>query len=87
MNRCNLGYSLKNIPIPSRDSYLKKLILQTESFIKRLRWKVFWFERKDEEDFENNENIEKDYFGFKSNNTPPMHKSLANFEADLYDNN
>ena len=33
MTQCNLGYSLKNIPIPSKNMYLKKLILQTENFI------------------------------------------------------
>ena len=30
MERINLGYSLKNIPIPSKDSYMKILIDKTD---------------------------------------------------------
>ena len=33
---------------------MKKLILQTETFLKNMRWRVFWFEKKgDTEDDEN----------------------------------
>ena len=46
MIKFNLGYSLKNIPIPPRNSYLKTLIVQTENFIKRLRWRVFWHQSR-----------------------------------------
>ena len=40
---CTKGYSQKNMHVPN-DCYLEKLILQTESFIERLRWKVSLFE-------------------------------------------
>ena len=36
---------MKNIPIPSRNTYIKKLIEKTESVIKRIRWKAFFFEQ------------------------------------------
>ena len=45
MNVKNFQYSLKNIPIPKDNAYLKCLIDKTEHFIKRIRWKAFFFER------------------------------------------
>ena len=39
----NFGYSWKNIPIPSKTNYLKCMIEKVESFVKRLRWKAFYF--------------------------------------------
>ena len=78
----NLGYSLKNIPISSRNCYLKSLISQTESFLKRLRWRVFWYTTSDE----NTPHNPKENFKhvFKSDRTPPQHHLLANFESDMY---
>ena len=55
-------FSLKNIPIPGKDAYLKDLIHRTESFITRLRWKVFFFlkrnNRDDNEEYEEPEQKE-----------------------------
>ena len=45
MNVKNLQYSLKNIPIPKDNAYLKSLIDKTEHFIKRIRWKAFFYDR------------------------------------------
>ena len=36
-------HSLKNIPIPTIDNYLRLTITKTEEFIQRLRWKTFFF--------------------------------------------
>ena len=47
MEQTRFKYSMKNIPIPPRNSYLKKLIEKTESVIKRMRWKAFFFEKND----------------------------------------
>ena len=77
-----LDYSQKNIPIPPEKSYIKTLIHKTENFIKRLRWKVFFFEN--EENDENDETVSKT-FGFKTERTPPQHKDLTPFENDLFD--
>ena len=83
----NYEYSLKNIPSPSKDAYLKCLINKTEHFIKRMRWKAFFFEKElrkqengsneDDEDTPNN-------FGFKTQKTPPKSVHLKQFEDEMY---
>ena len=87
MIRKNYEYSLKNIPSPSKDAYLKCLINKTEHFIKRMRWKAFFFEKElrkqengsneDDEDTPNN-------FGFKTQKTPPKSVHLKQFEDEMY---
>ena len=85
MNTRNIQYSLKNIPIPSSFDYLKCLVSKMEDFVKRLRWKAFWYEKKlrEEADRQNNTDnpgegeIEEDAetfetYGFKSPRTPPQ---------------
>ena len=42
-SKINFNYSMKNIPIPSRDEYLMQLIYSTEKFVRNLRWKCFFF--------------------------------------------
>ena len=80
MERVNFSYSLKNIPIPNKNVYLKNMIFKLESFIKRIRWKAFFYEKLDNipEKIVNN-------FRFKSVKTPPKNEHLNAFEADLYD--
>ena len=43
MDKVSFGYSIKNIPIPSRKSYLLQLMEKRETVIKRLRWKAILF--------------------------------------------
>ena len=43
MEPLNLGYSSKNIPTAQPQEYLKCLIEKTESFLRRMRWKAFFF--------------------------------------------
>ena len=79
MNATSFNYSLKNIPIPSKQSYLKSLTDKVESFLKRLRWKAYFFEHPSTKD---------DYaadFGFASSLTPPQCDSLIPFENDMYE--
>ena len=75
----DLGYSLKNIPIPSKQAYMKSMIEKLEVFIKRVRWKAFFFlnEEEGKKSFNN--------FGFKTENTPPPCDYLKDFENDLYE--
>ena len=47
MEAKNLGYSLKNIPIPTKQHYLKSMIDKVKTFITRLRWKAYFFEKPD----------------------------------------
>ena len=80
MDKVNSNYSLKNILLPNKDTYRKNLIQKVESFIKRIRWKAFFFERQ----CKDNDKITTN-FGFKSVNTPPKNENLNQFESDLYD--
>ena len=85
----NLGYSLNNIPHPTEDTYLKKLIKQTESFIKRVRtrWRTFWYENLHEQpDSSTNPRPTPTNHEtwFKTNTTPPQHPDLQHFETELY---
>ena len=50
------------------------------SFIKRIRWKAFFFERRCQDNNEVTAN-----FGFKSFKTSPKNDNLNQFESDLYD--
>ena len=72
---------MKNIPIPSNQSYLKSLFGKLESFIKRLTWKVFYFDTAEHEEIDSR----PEGYGFKSEKTPPQHEDLGAFERDLYE--
>ena len=62
--------------------YMKSLIEEVESVIKRKRWKAFFFDRNEQD---NNDAINNDNFGFKSRKCPPKNSELGKFEADLLD--
>ena len=85
MNRQNLNYSMKNIPIPNNNSYKLLLIEKIEAFIKRMRWKAHFYISDLENDTKNDEKEKKKTFGFKTKNTPPVIKELEKFENDLFD--
>lgn len=77
MEKLNLGYSLKNIPIPNFDQYQKILIGRTEEFIQKLRWRAHFFLNPTLKPSQN------ETFGFKTSKTAPQVKELAPFENDL----
>lgn len=83
MEPLHFAYSLKNIPSCTQQSYLKNLINRTEDFISRIRWKAFFFE-EDDDDYRARQEEQKDTFGFRSSNTPPINKDLTAFENDVY---
>ena len=56
------------------------MIFKLESFIKRIRWKAFFYEKS-----ENTPETTVGNFGFKSVRTPPKNEHLNEFETDLYD--
>ena len=68
---------MKNIPIPSNREYTKRLIEQTESVIKRMRWKAFFYLNPDKTP------KEKNTYELKSRNTPPQVEEMTKFEEDL----
>ncbi len=47
MRQFRFDYSLKNIPIPSQDAYLRNLIEKVENVLKRMRWKAHFFLKGD----------------------------------------
>ena len=65
----NFGYSLKNIPLPNKKTYTKLMIEKTQSFLKRLRWKAFFFDNPSE-----NSGDKKQNFRFKSEKCPSQNK-------------
>ena len=72
---------MKNIPVPSKKLYLKSLVDKTGLLIKRMRWKVLFFEQ----DPEDPEATPSERYGFKTGKCPPHHKDLILFEEDLMD--
>ena len=67
LDKIPFSHSLKNIPLHSKKALITSSIQKAESLIKRMRWKAFWFDRRDEEI---DQDIEETY-GFKTHNTPP----------------
>ena len=76
MEKVNLGYSTKNIPLPSRSEYMKNFIEKTEHFLRRMRWKAYHF-------LNPTESTTKETYGFKSRNSPPRVNELIPFEDGM----
>ena len=79
MEQKNFGYSLKNIPIPPKQCYIKSFVEKTEHFLKRMRWKAHFFDNPTD-----TSTHQQQYFGFPSDRTPPTNKELTLFENDMY---
>ena len=79
MEKLNLNYSLKNIPIPPRLTYKTILIEKIESALKRMRWKAHFFLNPDASSDSDSNN-----YGFKSRACPPRMKEMDSFECDLF---
>ena len=73
----DFGYSLKNIPIPSKKEYLKELTHSVEKFVRNLRWRAHFF-------LNPNDRPSKETYGFKSIRAPPQIKELKQFEDRLF---
>ena len=73
-----MTYSLKNIPLPTQEQYKMELLNKIEIFIKRLRWKAFYFDGNADGD------LSKENYGLKTPNSPPPIKDLMDFESDLF---
>ena len=80
-------YSMKNIPIPNENEYMKKLIAQMEKIVKRMRWTALFFMREEEKYKPLLEEVEfyekEDTYGFKTEKKPPPIKEMEDFEKDL----
>ncbi|PFX25800.1 hypothetical protein AWC38_SpisGene9547 [Stylophora pistillata] len=76
MERVAFHYSTKNIPLASRREFTKQLIKNTEQFLRRMRWKAFHFLNPGQAG-------EKETFGFKTNNCPPVIEELHGYEDGM----
>ena len=80
VDRLQFDHSLKNIPLHSNKAVLTSTLEEAELLIKRMRWRAFWYDRRDEE----TESNPSEHYGFSTFNTPPAHLLLKNFEEDLF---
>jgi hypothetical protein len=77
MHRIQFNYSLKNICLPTKDHYRKRLIEKAESAVQRMRWKAHFFLGNNEvKSSENN-------YGLQSKNYAPPVREIKAFEDDL----
>ena len=76
MERVSFNYSTKNIPVASKKEHIRQLIDKTEQFLCRMRWKAYHFLNPYEQP-------EKETFGFKTRNSPPVIEELKEFEDGL----
>ena len=76
MEKFNIDYSTKNIPIPTKHEYTIQLIFKVEQFIKRMRWKALQFLGK-------LDNTVQENYGFKTRKCPPCVEELVDFENDM----
>ena len=79
MDRVSYNYSLRNIPIPNKNSYLKSFIGKTEALVRRMRFKAYFHDHPDKMC------DAKDNYGFKTAKAPPQSAALAPFENDLFE--
>ena len=79
MEKVELGYSGKNIPVPSNNVYLQILISKVERFAHNLRWKALFFLKPTAKP------KSKQTFGFKSTAPAPGVPELKQFEIELAD--
>ena len=83
MDPFDFAYSLKNIPIPPKESYLKLLIGKTEDFIGRLRWATYHFLNPTDPKAKKSEDAPEKTYGFPKPGTAPQSQELIPFEHDL----
>ena len=78
MERINLGYSVKNIPIGNERGYKLQLLESVETLIKKMRWKAIFYNSPYDQNLD-----KKESYGLKTPYCPPQVKELVPFENDL----
>ena len=80
LNRFSLGYSHKNVPVPSEWEYTLTLLEKTEELFERMRWKAFFYNNR----IEIQQNYQTDEkYGLRTKKSPPSINELKGFENDL----
>ena len=82
LEKVNLGYSTKNIPLADKKNYKVELVRKTEALIKRMRWKAIFFLARDKNEVEEDAD-RPETFGLPSKKCPSQVKELIQFENDL----
>ena len=85
MKLVEFDYSLKDIPIYSSKSYTLQIFDLTAKFINRMRWKAFYFEKKNTDDTSTFGGTSKDIDIYGSKRSVPVMDRLKAFETDLFD--
>ena len=80
MEKFTPEYSLKNIPYPSYHVFRSALTEKMVDFVKRQRWKAFFYL----DSCENTDYVKKEVYNLKSQNTPPNNRLLDSFETDFF---
>ena len=78
MEKVNLGYSVKNIPLAYGGTYKLKLVEKIESVIKRMRWKAIFFTAR------NKDTPEIETYGLPTEKCPQQVKELIQFENEVF---
>ena len=76
MERFDIDFSKKKIPLPTKREYKIQLIAKVESVIKRIRWRSLEF-------FNKLSRSEIETYGFPSNKYPSTVDELSAFKSDL----
>ena len=77
MEKVNINYSVKNNPLPSRTDYHQCLIEKTDQFLRRTRWKAYFFLNP------GIESSDKENYGFLSTKSPPSIDEPKEFEDSM----
>ena len=77
MDKLNIAYSLKNIPVSQKKSVIEsKMVESAEDLFRKMRWKLFHYQNPLCSD-------KKETFGFKTEQPAPSSPLLQKFEDDL----
>ena len=77
MGKFDFGYSTENISLPSQNDFLQRVVEKNQQFLRRMRWKAYFFLNPDATTHS------KDTYGFKSIKNPPPIDELKKFEDDM----
>ena len=70
----------KNVPVPSEKEYTLTLLEKTEELFKRMRWKAFFYNNRNETQ---QDHQTAETYGLRTQKSPPSINELIEFENDL----
>ena len=79
MEKTNINYYYKNLPIPDRHQYKLILLRKIESLKRNMRWNAYFFLNS----IKNSYKERQEKYGFKTRKHPPHIKEIDRFKSDL----